>query len=81
MRSRDAENLIAEVLTKGSKGVYEEDQISKGALLGLLRATPIYARKIREKRDITQQRRFFFYRRIMMIPTSPIVALIRLLKP
>ena len=80
MRARDAENLIAEALTKGSTGTDPENQISKSVLLGLRRSNPIYARKIKEKEDITQRRRYFFYRRILLGLTYPVRALVRILK-
>jgi hypothetical protein len=77
MRARDAENLIAKALTKGIKGVHAEDQIDEIALLGLRRSNPIYAIKIKQKENITLQRPYSLYRRILMGFTYPIRMLIR----
>jgi hypothetical protein len=80
MRARDAENLIADVLTKGSIDTDSENQISESVLLGLRRSRPIYARKIKEKESIKQRRQVLFYRRVLLGLTYPIRAFIRLIK-
>jgi len=76
MRSRDAENLIATILTSGSNVRDSAGQISESELLGLQRSIPIYARKMREKETITQRRRSAWYRRILSRLTSPIRAIL-----
>ncbi len=80
MRARDAENLIADLLTTGSKGTGSEHEVGEAALLGLRRSKPIYARKIEEKESIKQRRRYLFCRRLLSGLTYPVRALVRILK-
>lgn len=80
MRARDAENLIAELLTNGKDNADLENQITEPALLGLRRSQPIYARKIKEKEKIAQRRRFLFCRRMLSVVTYPVRMLIHILR-
>lgn len=80
MRARDAENLIAQALMKGSLGTDSENQISESVLLGLRRSSPIYVRKIQEKKDIKQRHRHFYSRRIISGFAYPVRALLRIFK-
>jgi hypothetical protein len=79
MRARDAENIIAEALTKGINEIDAEHKISESVLLGLRRSSPIYAQKIKKQENATQRQRFYFYRRILLRITYPVRALVRIL--
>ena len=49
MRARDAENLMADILTRADKAAGLDVSISEEDLLGMRRSEPIYKRKLKEK--------------------------------
>lgn len=84
MRSRDAESLVAKLLTGRSKCVKEgariKNQISDSIILGLQRSKPIYERKRRERESISPRQAFAFYRTLLSMLTYPIKRLRNLFK-
>ena len=80
MRARDAENMMAEILTRDSAGSELPGAVSRSDLIGLYRSRPIYARKLMEKEGIKQERRYLIYRRALTWIAFPIKTLMRVLK-
>jgi len=80
MRARDAENLMADILTRANKDAGSETRISEADLLGMRRSQPIYERKLKERENIKQRQRRLFFIQLFSRITYPFVVLLRILR-
>lgn len=56
MRARDAEKLMADILTKADNLAESKNVISKADLVGFQRSQPIYAKKLKKSRELRNKR-------------------------
>jgi len=75
MRAREAEDLIADLLTGNNKSPGLEKNFNDAQLIGLRRSRPIYRRKIRQKELVDQRRVLFSCRRVVSLLMYPIEAM------